>query len=347
MSERQQALKKWVLTRLAAQYDCIVDDIEIISVAGDASFRRYFRVIDRGQSYVIMDAPPEHEDCLPFVQIASQWRLAGVRVPKILAKDLQQGFLLLEDFGDQLLHTHLTAATVDALYGLAMNELQTIQALPTNALPVYDASVLLREMSLFRDWFLTSWLQIELNDAENTLLSDLEQTLIRAALSQPQVVVHRDYHSRNLMVLENGAIGVIDFQDAVIGAASYDLVSLLRDSYIHWPEDRIQAWVEQFYFASPWITLISLEAFKKAFDWMGMQRQLKVCGIFVRLSQRDGKIGYLQNIPLTFRNLLESASRYPELAQFSNWLVSRVLPELLKRPEFHDLSPDFWERGHP
>lgn len=347
MSERQQALKKWVSTELSRIYKQPIEVAEISIVAGDASFRRYFRVKHNDISYVLMDAPPEHEDCLPFVQIASTWITYGVRVPRILAQDLQQGFLMLEDFGDQLLRSSLTNASVDQLYTKAMDELHRIQTLPVQHLPSYDQALLTREMSLFRDWFLSSWLQIDLTDEEDGLLTKVETLLIESAQQQPQAVVHRDYHSRNLMLLPDDQIGVIDFQDAVIGGVTYDLVSLLRDSYIHWPEAQVKGWVEEFYLASPWQEQLTLTQFEQAFDWMGMQRQLKVCGIFVRLCQRDGKAGYLQDIPMTFRNLMQSASRYPEFFEFSQWLKLRVLPELLKRPELSDRLADltsvYWD----
>lgn len=346
MSERQQALKKWVSIELSSLLNQPVEVADITMIAGDASFRRYFRFKHNDTSYVLMDAPPEHEDCLPFVQIATIWITFGVRVPRILAKDLQQGFLLLEDFGDQLLRASLTKVSVDQLYAKAMDELHRIQTLPAQNLPLYDQALLTREMSLFREWFLSSWLQIELTDDEEACLAKVEALLIESAQQQPQSVVHRDYHSRNLMLLPNDQIGVIDFQDAVIGAVTYDLVSLLRDSYVHWPETQVKGWVKEFYLSSPWQEQLTLTQFEQAFDWMGMQRQLKVCGIFVRLCQRDGKAGYLQDIPLTFRNLMQSAERYPQFFEFSQWLKRRVLPELLKRPELSDrlmdLSADYW-----
>lgn len=347
MSERQQALRKWVSTELSCLLEQPVEVANISMVAGDASFRRYYRVKHREVSYIVMDAPPEHEDCLPFVQIASTWITFGVRVPRILAQDLQQGFLLLEDFGDRQLCSGLTEQGVDHLYSQAMSELHRIQTLPVKNLPLYDPALLAREMSLFRDWFLASWLEIDLTETEKNSLDKVEALLINSAQQQPQKVVHRDYHSRNLMLLADNHIGVIDFQDAVVGAVTYDLVSLLRDSYVYWPEPKVKSWVKQFYIASPWQAELSLEEFQRGFDWIGMQRQLKVCGIFVRLCQRDGKAAYLQDIPLTFRYLMHSASCYPEFVEFSDWLQQRVLPELLKRPELSHrlayLTPDYWD----
>lgn len=347
MSERQEALIKWVSTELSSKLHQSIEEVNITMIAGDASFRRYFRVRHNNATYILMDAPPEHEDCLPFLNIAATWIHYGVRVPRILAQNLQQGFLLLEDFGDRLLRSRLTEQNVDRLYTQAMNELHRIQTLPVKNLPPYDHALLAREMSLFRDWFLASWLEIDLTETERNCLDKVEALLIDSALKQPQRVVHRDYHSRNLMLLADDAIGVIDFQDAVIGAITYDLVSLLRDSYVHWPESTVNSWVKQFYLDAPWQSELSLESFLQAFDWMGMQRQLKVCGIFVRLCRRDGKAAYLQDIPLTFKNLMHSAARYSEFSDFSDWLQQRVLPELLKRPELThqlaELTPAYWD----
>ncbi|MFN3882445.1 MAG: aminoglycoside phosphotransferase family protein [Nitrincola lacisaponensis] len=344
MGRRQQALKKWVLAQLIVSDPQMADALSLVPVAGDASFRRYFRVTYQQQSYVLMDAPPEHEDCQPFIQIARQWHAAGIRVPRILAEDLTQGFLMLEDFGDVLLRSVLQEKTADDLYCQAFDQLHRIQTLPAGVLPKYDAVLLQREMSLFRDWFLSSWLALELTDAESACLAAVEQRLIESALEQPQVAVHRDYHSRNLMLLPEGGIGVIDFQDAVEGAATYDLVSLLRDSYIHWPEAQVMQWVDRFHQQSPWAARLTAQEFRQAFDWMGMQRQLKVCGIFVRLCLRDGKAGYLQDIPLTLRNLWQSARRYPEFAEFACFLESRVIPRLNQRPELQALNlQDWWK----
>ncbi len=343
MSKRHQTLKTWITHTLSRQFHHPVQSFEIQKIAGDASFRSYYRVIYQGYSFVVMDAPPEHEDCVPFINIATQWSSAGVRVPKLIAQNLDEGFLLLEDFGDQVFALGLTPKTADVRYQKALEELQKIQLLPVNQLPVYSSDLLMREMGLFREWFLSSWLQLELTDQEEKMLSQVELKLTQSAQQQPQVVVHRDFHSRNLMLLADGDIGVIDFQDAVIGAVTYDLVSLLRDSYVNWSEDLVIEWLTGFYESSSMCRQLSWLDFMRAFDWMGMQRQLKVCGIFVRLCQRDGKKAYLQDIPLTFRNLMQSASRYDEFKAFADWLSQRILPELTARPELSSLPSDYWE----
>lgn len=333
MGRRQLALKNWVAKQIQDSALGHAAQIILEPVAGDASFRRYFRVQVNTQSFIVMDAPPEHEDCRPFVAVAQRWLAAGVRVPKLLAEDLDQGFLLLEDFGDQLLYTALSAQSADDLYAMAFTELITIQRISAETLPPYDVALLQREMYLFREWFLQHWLGLSLSKAQSCLLAKVESQLVEAALGQPQVTVHRDYHSRNLMLLPDKRIGVIDFQDAVAGALTYDLVSLLRDSYIHWPEAKVTEWVALFQQQSPLASTMDPTAFKQAFDWMGMQRQLKVCGIFARLSLRDGKTAYLQDIPLTLRNLYQSARRYPLFTDFAVWLESEIIPAVNQRPE--------------
>ncbi|WP_417579243.1 aminoglycoside phosphotransferase family protein [Nitrincola sp.] len=333
MGRRQLALKNWVAEHLLGSDFGLDTQIILEPVAGDASFRRYFRVQANKQSFIVMDAPPEHEDCRPFVAVAQQWLAAGVRVPKLLAEDLQQGFLLLEDFGDQLFYSALSAESADGLYSLAFSELHKIQCIPAQTLPPYDEALLRREMHLFREWFLQHWLGLSLSDSQFSVLARVESLLVDAVLAQPQVTVHRDYHSRNLMLLPDAQIGVIDFQDAVAGALTYDLVSLLRDSYIHWPEAKVAEWVVQFQQQSPVASQMSVDTFKQAFDWMGMQRHLKVCGIFARLCLRDGKTAYLQDIPLTLRNLYQSARRYPQFAEFAAWLESEIIPAVNQQPE--------------
>lgn len=333
MARRQLAVKNWVAKQIVGPDLRLNTHIILEPVAGDASFRRYYRVQVNRQSFIVMDAPPEHEDCRPFVAVAQQWLAAGVRVPKLLAEDLNQGFLLLEDFGDQLFYAGLHPGTADDLYALAFSELLKVQAIPVGTLPLYDQVLLQREMHLFREWFLQHWLGLSLSNSQSSMLAEVESQLIKAALAQPQVTVHRDYHSRNLMLLPDSQIGVIDFQDAVAGALTYDLVSLLRDSYIHWSEAKVTEWVARFQQQSPLAVDMDVATFKQAFDWMGMQRHLKVCGIFARLSLRDGKTAYLQDIPLTLRNLYQSARRYPQFNDFAVWLESEIIPAVNQRPE--------------
>ena len=325
-SPRDQAMSEWVAQQFLGAA------IEIAPLAGDASFRRYARIHVDGKSLMLMDAPPPQEDCRPFVSIAEMLLAQGVRVPKILAQDLEQGFLLLEDFGDTVLSAVLSAETVDQYYQQAINQLIGLQkiAVPTAALPDYQAEKLISEMRLFDQWFLPQFLQMQLSQSEQELLAQTYQYLAEQALAQPQVLVHRDYHSRNLMVLaDEPTLGVIDFQDAVIGAISYDLVSLLRDAYVQWPDEQVKGWIKTYWQRAQVNGLmveVSLAQFERWFDAMAAQRHLKVLGIFVRLSQRDGKHGYLNDLPLVLSYLVKECQAQPELSAFANWLRDRVVP---------------------
>lgn len=306
----------------------------LTAVAGDASFRRYFRAQAGNRRAVVMDAPPTQEDCRPFVAIARHWRAQGVAVPAILAEHLAQGFLLLEDFGDQLMLSSLTADSADALYRQAMAELVRIQQTPDTPewpLPSYDEALLDREMSLFPDWLIEQQLGIEISDRERCMLDTSFAFLRESALAQPTVTVHRDYHSRNLLVRPGTPVpGVIDFQDAVRGAVTYDLVSLLKDCYVAWPETQVSTWVEHYRQISAAAGLHHADAdtFRQWFELMGMQRHLKAAGIFARLALRDGKTGYLADVPRTVHYLVQASSRLPALRHFHQWLLQTVVPAL-------------------
>ncbi len=306
----------------------------LTTVAGDASFRRYFRALAGDRRAIVMDAPPAHEDCRPFVAIARHWRAQGVAVPAILAEDLARGFLLLEDFGDRLMLSALTENSADALYRHAMNELLRIQQTPDTPdwrLPPYNEALLDREMALFPDWLIEQQLGIGISDRERCMLDTSFAFLRESALAQPTVTVHRDYHSRNLLIRpDSPAPGVIDFQDAVRGAVTYDLVSLLKDCYIAWPEARISAWVEHYRQASAAAGLHHADAdtFRQWFELMGMQRHLKAAGIFARLALRDGKTGYLADVPRTVHYLVQASSRLPALRHLHQWLLQTVVPAL-------------------
>lgn len=320
---------------------------EPATVSGDASFRRYFRVTGQPEgraegSFIVMDAPPEREDCAPFAAIARHWRSAGIRVPEILAEDGREGFLLLEDFGDRLLLGELDAHNADRLYQGAMEELLAIQQVtdaPGHPLPPYDEALLDREMALFPDWLLEGRLGLTLSNGEKALLDTTFACLRESALAQPQVPVHRDYHSRNLLVLPgDNRPGVIDFQDAVTGPVTYDLVSLLRDCYIRWPSERVETWLEHYRVASREAGLHRADSatFRQWFDLMGMQRHLKAAGIFARLSLRDGKHDYLRDIPRTIGYLLDTSSRQASLRHFHDWLATTVAPAVAKQPGRED-----------
>jgi aminoglycoside/choline kinase family phosphotransferase len=288
-----------------------------------------------------VDAPPDRENSAPFVTVARHLLRAGVRVPELLGLDLEQGFMMLGDFGDQLLLPALNSDSVDAHYSAAMRVLiQLMQAdFSTAPLPTYDHTLLQREMELFREWFCGTHLQLQLDHDENALLDEVFAWLEQQALAQPQVTVHRDYHSRNLMLLADGALGVLDFQDAVQGPITYDLVSLLRDCYVRWPTAQVKDWTLRFADCLRRVGLlddVSDDTFWQWFNSMAAQRHLKVAGIFARLNHRDGKPAYLNDIPLTLAYLIEECeairgSGKSLLQPFARWLRQRVVPALIAR----------------
>ena len=334
MDLRQEKLTKWVAKQLNQA------DITLAMVSGDASFRRYFRTNVAGESWIAMDAPPALEDSSSFVAIAQYWLSQGIQVPKIHHYDLELGFLLLNDMGDDILLTSLflenpesepNRASGDHYYASAMQTLIKIQSVQTDEnyrLPPYDAELLQREMALFPDWLLEKKLGLTLSVSDRNMLTESFELLEKSALEQPQVVVHRDYHARNLMVLEDDSLGVIDFQDAVLGPITYDLVSLLRDCYIVWPEANVERWCQQYYglIQKQGESSYDYAKFKTWFDFMGLQRHLKAAGIFARLSLRDGKHGYLDDIPRTVEYLVNVSQNYAALSAFRSFLVTKVQP---------------------
>ena len=338
MDQRRDQLAHWAATMVRQQTGLNATS-HLETVSGDASFRRYFRLKyatdDQTLSWIAVDAPADKEDNPRFVRIANAWHSHQVAVPQVLAQDFEQGFMLLEDFGDQLLWPALHASTVTTttitkLYQQAIDQLLHIQQLPEQVLPGYDQSLLDQEMELFRDWLCQQQLGMVLSADEQKMLDQVFGLLRDSALAQPQVVVHRDFHSRNLMITADNRLGVIDFQDAVMGAASYDLVSLLRDCYVRWPDELVEALARDYWQKACDAGIYRKEwpQFLQDFDWMGMQRHLKAAGIFARLNLRDGKQGYLADIPNTCRYLVEISGRYNQFAEFHQWLKTRFLPEL-------------------
>jgi len=327
MSKRIELIKEW-LTDIVG-----LPSFKLEPASEDASFRRYFRVIpeERGaRSLIVMDAPPDKEPLEPFSTIAEQLFNIGLNVPKILARNVDEGFLLLGDLGSSAYLDHLNADTVDRLYGDALGALAVLQTCGPTELPPYDRTLLLSEMALFRDWFITRHLGLELSGREQQLLTSIFDQLANSALEQPQVTVHRDYHSRNLMVNSHNP-GIIDFQDAVMGPVTYDLVSLLRDCYIAWPEEQVAEWVEGYHNIALDHGILrqsNPRQFKKWFDWMGAQRHLKAIGIFARLYHRDGKSSYLKEIPRTLNYLVEVSGQYNELYPFHQFLNDKIVPAM-------------------
>ena len=294
-------------------------------VSGDASFRRYFRFIAKNihgfnqVSLVAVDAPPDLENSQPFIDISQLLRQHQCLAPEIYESSLEEGFFVIEDFGNQLLLDSLNENSADYLYDIAMQSIIKMQTISTTTLPKYNSELLQREMQLFSDWYLTKHKQLEFDSTLQELLTNTYALLKNNALEQPQVFVHRDYHSRNLMVLDYERLGIIDFQDAVEGPITYDLVSLLRDCYIDWPQEMIDQWVKQFISMLPEKNF-DAEKFMRWFDLMGIQRHLKATGIFCRLNYRDNKSAYLNDIPRTLNYIANVSAKYDELKSFNTFI---------------------------
>lgn len=308
-------------------------DFTIEPASSDASFRRYFRVKRAGLSQIVMDAPPEQEDVRPFIQVAKLFAQADVNVPDILLEEIERGFLLLTDLGKVSYLERLGSEQADHLYSNALDALFNLQRgvdISDARLPHYDEPLLRREMGLFQVWFLEQLLDIQLVETDQSIIEAAKDVLVNSALAQPLVAVHRDYHSRNLMVTEKDNPGVIDFQDAVIGPVTYDLVSLLRDCYINWPDERVREWLQGYHrrLITSGRVDVGFEPFYEWFDLMGVQRHLKAIGIFSRLKLRDGKSGYLGDIPRTIDYVRSVCRRRKSLADFGQLIEEQVMPKL-------------------
>ena len=311
MDSRQQALQTWLVKVLKKE------NFTLTSASSDASFRRYFRIHFPEITLIAMDAPPPQEDCRPFVKVAQQLLAAGLNVPQIIAQDVELGFLVLGDLGNDTYLSKLNLKTAPNLYKDATNALIKMQlASQPGLLPEYDEALLSREMQLFPDWYIAKHLNVTLNEAQQQVLHKTFSVLNQNILAQPKVTVHRDYHSRNLMVTEQNNPGILDFQDAVFGPITYDLVSLLKDAYIAWEEEEIIDWAVRYWQAAKKAGLPmpgDFSEFYRDFEWMGAQRHIKVLGIFARLCHRDGKDGYLKDMPLVMNYLRKVCERYVEL----------------------------------
>ena len=286
--------------------------------SADASFRRYFRAsFADGQTRVVMDAPPAREDVRPWLHVQQLFHAAGVHVPEVLASDLDQGFLLLSDLGSTTYLAALTDANADTHYRAAIDALISIQlASRPGRLPAYDRSLLKRELDLFPDWYLAKHVRLSLADRQRADLEAVFEKILAVNLAEPAVYVHRDYHSRNLMVADPNP-GIIDFQDAVYGPITYDLASLFKDAYVEWPEQRTLDWLARYWQAARKAGLpvrADFGEFHRDYEWMGVQRHVKVLGIFARLYHRDGKDGYLKDMPLVAKYLRSACERYRDLA---------------------------------
>lgn len=337
----QVPLKRWVEEQLKQRQWTLKGELTLQTADEDAGFRRYHR-INCDPGLLAVYAPVDTEDSEAFVAIARYLRDQGVHTPNVVAADFARGFMLVEDFGEQLYFDALRADPESAtqLYSEAMMVLLRLQQCPVMTIPTadgegmltlprYDQPRLREELSLFHEWFVPQLLGYSLSEDEQGILDTLYSRLEGAALQQPQVWVHRDYHSRNLIDRSGQAPGVIDFQGAVRGPITYDLVSLFRDCYLRWPREQVKQWALAYGDMAVEIGLmapVTQGGFMRWFDWMGLQRHLKVLGIFARLSLRDGKDGYLNDLPLVIRYVLEVADEYPELEDFSYWFREKLLP---------------------
>jgi aminoglycoside/choline kinase family phosphotransferase len=322
--ERLVKLEQWIATLYPER------EHTIAPASADASFRRYFRVTFADESLIAMDAPPSHEDCASFLHVDRLFEAAGVHVPCIVAENAAAGFLLLSDLGRTTYLQVLDATNADALYRDAIDALIKIQlASREGKLPDYDEALLTREVRLFPDWYIAKWRSRTLSARESAVLEQMFARVLENNLAQPRVYVHRDYHSRNLMLSEPNP-GVLDFQDAVYGPITYDLVSLFKDAYIHWDEELVLDWVIRYWEKARAVGLPvhrDFTEFYRDFEWMGVQRHLKVLGIFARLFYRDGKDGYLKDLPLVMQYLRRACERYRELNP-----LARLLDQLEDEP---------------
>lgn len=343
MYSRETLLSNWLSSLFPKK------TLSIQPLAGDASFRRYFRCYHPEGTYIIMDAPPEKENnCQPFMLIAQALKNHKVNTPSILHSDLEQGFLLLDDFGDTTYYQAFKTENPHQLYQQAIQtliQLQSCQEIPHYEIPVFDAEFMLMELERFDNWFLTQLLELSLSRSEQQILNEAYERIIQSALSQSQRLIHRDYHSRNLMLINGNSIGVLDFQDAMIGPITYDLVSLLKDCYIRWPDHVLNVWVDAYFNQAKEAGFLDNQMtetqFAHAFDLMGIQRHLKVIGIFSRLHLRDNKSSYLNDIPRIMRYLLDATGRYEEFEPLQ-WLINTIiLPKFLypKSSFHHEMTP--------
>lgn len=320
--DRLTDLQQWLQSVLPG------DVTGIVPLQGDASFRRYFRLTHGNESHIAVDAPPATEKNAAFIGISQAFSAQGVAVPKVIAHDESKGFLLLSDLGDALYSGCLNSSAVDSLYLKAIDTLVKIQKTPQDAypFPAYNEALLLAECELFSEWYLLQHLKLSLSVREQAGLKSTFARLVEVALEQPTTVVHRDYHSRNLLMLPDNAVGVLDFQDAVIGPISYDVVSLLKDCYVAWPASNVINWAQRYFEKAREACVfegVTMAQFLRWFDLMGVQRHLKCMGIFSRLYLRDNKPGYLADIPRLIEYILSASSRHPQLNGLAKILKSK------------------------
>ena len=337
----QQVFFNWIGRSLPV---CVTEpsSLQLEALAGDAGFRRYFRV-NTLPSLIAVDSPPEKEKNPEYVRLSLFLQVEGLIAPKIHAVNYSQGYMLLEDFGSTLFGHQLKVIDPAVLYHQAETELIRIQCATRRApvIPRHDDNKMSEELALFEQWFLNKLLDYKLSADEKCLLDDFFNHLMSSAKQQPQVLMHADYHSRNLMILDADRLGVIDFQDAMLGAITYDLVSLLKDCYVRWPSNWVRQRALRYKQRAEEAGVLSNvddKQFLQWFDFMGLQRHVKVLGIFSRLALRDNKDTYLNDIPLVVHYCLEASAQYPQTAQFNQWFKEKIAPLLAQQPWYSDYS---------
>lgn len=309
-------------------WDAPLENISLLQ--GDASFRRYFRAVFNNQHAILMDAPPAKESCASFVAIAHCLRDCGINAPIIYVADIKQGFLLLSDFGDELLLNHLNNETMQHHYTLAMNDLLVMQrckGVRNWQLPYFNWPGYIDRMHDFEHWYCDQHLGLTLTASEQLMLNDTYALLLADAIKQPRVFVHRDYHSRNLMICSDTQLGNLDFQDAEWGPITYDLISLLKDCYIDWPIEQVHAMALQYQQQLIKTGLLDMDdpkQFIQWLDWVGLMRHIRCTGLFARLKYRDNKPNYLQYHPRLLNYMTTVCDQYPALAPFSRFLKERI-----------------------
>lgn len=322
---RQQQLLTWINSTTSFSAHALTP------VSGDASFRRYFRFQHDGADIIAVDAPPETEDTAQFLAVAKAYADAGLTVPKVYAADMLQGFYCLQDFGNRLLADDLSADTVSARYAQAWSLLPAVQSVCATAqapLPDYSAVMVARELEIFSEWLLEKHLALVLTADQQAMLKAAYQALADNFQAQPQVGVHRDFHSRNLMILDDNTLGIIDFQGAARGPVTYDLVSLLRDCYVEWPVAQVTQWMGAYH--QQHLADVSWPTFQQWCDLTGIQRHLKAAGIFARLHHRDGKSHYLKDIPRTLQYVITAGNVHPQTRELASFVEHQVLPGVLQ-----------------
>lgn len=332
MGARKQQLIDWLSQQSGRE------PIHLTPLDGGASFRRFFRFSLNHQTYIAMDAPPDRENSQRYVNLTAQLSALGLAIPTIFGADTHQGFIWLSDFGDTLYFRHLNRHNVDALYRAAFAPLLTLQQATTLDLPAFTHDILCHRLAGFRHTFIEAYLGLTLSPSEQQVINDTFAYLIKAVLSQPQVPIHYDYHSQNLLLLDDGTTGIVDFQDAQKGPITYDLVSLLRDCYVAWPRVQVRAWVADYYAQLQHQQIItaniSRQQFNEWFDLTGMKRHLRASFVFARKWLRDNDASYLAHLPRTLHYVRATCEDYPQLAPFQQLLEQTLIPTLaLKQQE--------------